>query len=114
MPADPAAPPRLPRNLASLAPLGSGEARRALEPDVLIAAINAELAQRPECAALSISGRRWPLVEGGEQSNWSEANLALQVTGPLPPSAFATLREVIAEARRRYDVLLLEGRREAA
>ena len=83
--------------------------RETVLPDVLLAEMNRALSNRSETATVRVGGRQWKLVEAeGGACNWCETSLIVRVHGTVGPRAFASLREVIAEARARYDLALPE------
>lgn len=99
--------PVLPRRRAS--DRARAARRETLLPDALLAAMNHALSTRPETATVRVGGRRWKLVEAeGGACNWCETSLIVRVHGTVGPQAFAVLREVIADARARYDLALAE------
>ncbi|HEX2204527.1 MAG TPA: hypothetical protein VHG91_14545 [Longimicrobium sp.] len=83
--------------------------RETVPPELLLAEINRALSERPETATVRVGGRRWVLrsAEAGA-CNWCETSLVVRVHGTVGPQCFAVLREVIADARARYDLLLAE------
>lgn len=78
--------------------------RETLSPGELLAAMNHALGRHSECAGVRLGVARWTHAVPGEPSNWCETSLVVRVHGSASPNVFACLREVIADARARYDV----------
>lgn len=74
--------------------------------DELLAALNRELSSHPECEGMRLGAARWERDTHVAGCNWSETSLIVRVHGTVGPPAFAVLREILADARARYDVRL--------
>jgi hypothetical protein len=80
--------------------------RERVPPEVVIEAINRALVFFPECAGVRVGARAWEVRPDAAGCNWSEGSLVVRVHGTVGAGAFNALRDVIAEARARYDVVL--------
>jgi hypothetical protein len=83
-----------------------GYQRERVTPRQLVDAINRELRRRPCCGKLSVTGRGWRTVDGGDACNWSPAALIVYVDGAMPAEAFTVLREVVTHAQDCFDLEL--------
>lgn len=96
-----------PAALPSRTPPGVPARRRELvSAHVMLGEMNRALAERDECAGMSVQAGRWMAEPSDLVCNWSISSLQVRVSGATHPLAFARLREVVAQARARYDVLL--------
>ena len=80
--------------------------RETLTGSELLAILNGALAGKPGCDGVRLGAGRWELEADAVACNWSETSLIVRVHGTTSPQVFAILRQVIAEARDRYDVRL--------
>jgi hypothetical protein len=79
--------------------------REAVSATKLLAFINQEVQARPECAGVKVRAGAWRLDPYGDDANWNESSLVVQLTGLVTGATFRELGKVIERARARYDVL---------
>jgi hypothetical protein len=75
-------------------------------PDKLLVILNEMLASQPACEGMRFGARQWEVDERAAGCNWSETSLIVRVHGTTSPGAFAVLRQVIADARAEFDLVL--------
>jgi len=75
-------------------------------PDKLLTILNEMVASQPACEGIRFGGRHWEVNELAAGCNWSETSLIVRVHGSTRPGAFAMLRQVIADARAEFDLVL--------
>lgn len=79
--------------------------REAVSAAKLLAFINQEVQARPECAGVRVRAGAWRLDPYGDEANWNESSLVVQLTGLVTGATFRELGKVIERARAHYDVL---------
>jgi len=75
-------------------------------PDKLLVILNEMLASQPACEGMRFGGRKWEVDEQALGCNWSETSLIVRLHGTTAPGAFAVLRQVIADARAEFDLVI--------
>jgi hypothetical protein len=97
---------RKPARAAVPAPRATVRRAFRVTPDKLLVILNEMLASQPACEGMRFGGRKWEIEEHAAGCNWSETSLIVRVHGTTPPGAFAVLRQVIADARAEFDLVL--------
>jgi hypothetical protein len=75
-------------------------------PDKLLVILNEMLASQPACEGMRFGGAKWEVDERAAGCNWSETSLIVRLHGTTAPGAFAVLRQVIADARAEFDLVI--------